>query len=110
MQCPAQEGTALLDDNSGGSVHNGLVDEAEHRLVEGDDSARRPSHHHRTTTTTFDRAVADAPAPFDVVKMDCEGGEYALVYASSPRNWQSVHLRRDGDITRSRVSRRTKLP
>ena len=24
------------------------------------------------------------------MKMDCEGGEYALVYASSPANWAAV--------------------
>jgi FkbM family methyltransferase len=82
------EGTALLDDNSGGSVHNGLVKE-DHRLVDGDDAlAARATI--SVTTTTFDKAVADAPTPFDVVKMDCEGGEYELVYASSPANWASV--------------------
>lgn len=84
----AEEGTALLDDNSGGSVHNGLV-QADHRLVDGDDAigARATI---TVTTTTFDQAVADAPAPFDLVKMDCEGGEYGLVYASSPASWQTV--------------------
>ena len=41
-------------------------------------------------TTTFDRAVADAGGSFDVVKMDCEGGEYELIYASTPENWMSV--------------------
>ena len=25
-----------------------------------------------------------------MVKMDCEGGEYGLVYASTPGNWASV--------------------
>lgn len=84
----AEAGSALLDDNSGGSVHNGLVREA-HRLVAGDDSpgARATIS---VRTTTLDRAVADAPAPFDVVKMDCEGGEYELVYASSKDSWASV--------------------
>jgi FkbM family methyltransferase len=84
----AQIGEALLDDNSGGSVHNGLVRE-EHRLVAGNDAQG-----HRSTvtvkTTTFDQAVSDSPAPFDVVKMDCEGGEYDLVYASSKDSWTSV--------------------
>jgi FkbM family methyltransferase len=84
----ATVGAALLDDNSGGSVHNGLVRD-DHRLVAGDDAQG-----HRATltvkTTTFDQALADAPAPFDVVKMDCEGGEYDLVYASSPQSWDSV--------------------
>jgi hypothetical protein len=41
-------------------------------------------------TTTFDTAVAEAPGPVDVVKMDCEGGEYELIYASSPASWASV--------------------
>lgn len=81
-------GAALLDDNSGGSVHNGLVKDA-HRLVDGNDAVGTRAAI-TVTTTTFDDAVADAPAPFDVVKMDCEGGEYELVYASSPENWQSV--------------------
>jgi FkbM family methyltransferase len=83
-----EEGSALLDDNSGGSVHNGLVRE-DHRLVEGTDAlgARGTI---TVTTRTFDSAVKDAPAPFDIVKMDCEGGEYSLVYASTPANWDSV--------------------
>jgi FkbM family methyltransferase len=84
----AEVGTALLDDNSGASVHNGLVRD-DRRLVSGADGAG-----HRGTlsvrTTTFQQAVADSPAPFDVVKMDCEGGEYDLVYASPPERWSSV--------------------
>jgi len=81
-------GTALLDDNSGGSVHNGLV-KAEQRLVVGTDAlAARAAI--EVATTTFDQAVMNSPAPFDLVKMDCEGGEYELVYASSPSNWASV--------------------
>ena len=84
----ATAGTARLDDNSSGSVHNGLV-QGDERLVHGDDSP----HTRRVIevkTTTFDDAVAAAPAPFDVVKMDCEGGEYQLVYASAKENWASV--------------------
>ncbi|MDT4891293.1 MAG: hypothetical protein QOE97_328 [Pseudonocardiales bacterium] len=83
-----KEGEALLDDNSAGSVHNGLVRE-DHRLVAGDDAPGSRATV-RVATRTFDQAVADAPAPFDLVKMDCEGGEYALVYASTPSNWASV--------------------
>jgi FkbM family methyltransferase len=84
----ATSGSALLDDNSGGSVHNGLV-VADHRLVDGADAltSRRTIE---VETTTFDRACAIAPAPFDLVKLDCEGGEYQLVYASSPASWASV--------------------
>ena len=82
------DGEALLDDNSGGSVHNGLVRE-DHRLVDGSDALGSRATV-AVTTRTFDAAVGDAPAPFDVVKMDCEGGEYALVKASTPANWASV--------------------
>ena len=39
---------------------------------------------------TFDDAVASAPAPVDVVKIDCEGGEYDLVLGSSPESWARV--------------------
>ena len=38
----AEAGTALLDDNSGGSVHNGLV-RADHRLVDGADALETPA-------------------------------------------------------------------
>jgi FkbM family methyltransferase len=84
----AVAGSALLDDNSGASVHNGLV-QAEHRLVDGDDASGSRATI-TVTTSTFDQAVADAPAAVGVVKMDCEGGEYGLVYASSPASWASV--------------------
>jgi FkbM family methyltransferase len=83
-----KEGTALLDDNDGGSVHNGLIQQ-DRRLVDGVDALER-RHAVEVPTTTFDAAVAAAPAPPDVVKMDCEGGEYALVYASSEASWASV--------------------
>jgi FkbM family methyltransferase len=83
----AVAGTAELDDNSSGSVHNGLVGDAG-RLVPGADSAGN-RHVVRVKTVTFDDA-AEAGGPFDVVKMDCEGGEYALVYASAKRHWASV--------------------
>jgi FkbM family methyltransferase len=84
----ATEGTALFDDNDGASVHNGLM-QSDQRLVAGQDAIAQ-RHALEVRTGTFDGAVAAAPAPFDVVKMDCEGGEYSLVYASSKRNWESV--------------------
>jgi FkbM family methyltransferase len=84
----AEAGTALLDDNSAGSVHNGLV-QAEHRLVDGTDALGSRGTI-AVATSTFDDAVRAAPGPVDVVKMDCEGGEYGLVYASTPGNWASV--------------------
>ncbi len=79
-------GTALFDDNSGGSVHNGLMRD-DQRLVDGRDALDQ-RHALEVPTTTFDLSVTDG-AP-DVVKMDCEGGEYALVYASAPQSWASV--------------------
>lgn len=42
-------------------------------------------------TSTFDAAVQALPSPPDIVKIDCEGGEYELVYASKPDTWSSVH-------------------
>ena len=83
-----KEGTALLDDNDGGSVHNGLM-RADRRLVAGADALDQ-RHAVEVPTISFDQAVAAAPGPPQLVKMDCEGGEYALVYASSPANWASV--------------------
>jgi FkbM family methyltransferase len=84
-------GTAPLDDNEGGSVHNGLVRGAQ-RMVDGED-ARDRRRVVEVATTTFDAAVATAPARPAVVKMDCEGGEYPLVYGSAPSSWASVtHL------------------
>lgn len=72
-------GTADFDDNGAGSGLNGLVS----------------ANHHSGTVTevqtvSFDDAVAAAPAPVDVVKIDCEGGEYDLVLGSSPASWHSV--------------------
>jgi FkbM family methyltransferase len=75
----ATEGTAEFDDNGAGSGENSLVS-----------SARGTVGTVTVQTTTFDKAVAAAGAPIDFVKMDCEGGEYDLVYASSPSNWESV--------------------
>jgi FkbM family methyltransferase len=85
-----KEGTALFDDNDSGSVHNGLI-RSDRRLVDGTD-ALAERHAVEVPTTTFDMAVAAAPAPPQLVKTDCEGGEYALVYASSPQSWASVEM------------------
>jgi FkbM family methyltransferase len=82
------EGVARLDDNDGGSVHNGLI-RADARMVAGQDALDR-RHTIEVPTTTFEKAVAAASAPPQLVKMDCEGGEYPLVYASSPDSWASV--------------------
>jgi FkbM family methyltransferase len=84
----AEEGTAQLDDNSGASVHNGLIRNDE-RLVHGDDALAQ-RHTITVETTTFDKAVAEAGGTVELVKMDCEGGEYGLVYGSSPQSWATV--------------------
>jgi hypothetical protein len=34
--------------------------------------------------------VVDQFGPFDFVKLDCEGAEYDIVMASSPRSWATV--------------------
>ena len=82
-----RQGTALFDDNADASVHNGLVRD-DRRLVDGADApgSRRSVE---VATTTFDAAVAAVGGP-DVVKLDCEGGEYDLVPASRPESWRTV--------------------
>jgi FkbM family methyltransferase len=72
-------GSASFEDNGAGSGHNGLVS-ANHRAA----GAKEVS------TITFDEATAATAAPIDVVKIDCEGGEYDLVLGSSPSSWESV--------------------
>jgi FkbM family methyltransferase len=72
-------GMAEFDDNEGGSGQNSLVS-----------GARGSVATTTVKTTTFDAAVAAPSGPFDVVKIDCEGGEYDLVLASSPASWASV--------------------
>jgi FkbM family methyltransferase len=72
-------GFAIFDQQGAGSGHNFL---ARHDEVEGTG--------HRVATVAFDEAVADVGGPIDLIKMDCEGGEYDLVYNSSPESWASV--------------------
>jgi FkbM family methyltransferase len=75
----ATTGRAVFHDNGGGSGLNGLA-AAGH--------ASGPVT--EVETMAFDDLVAAAPAPVDVVKIDCEGGEYDLVLGSSPASWESV--------------------
>ncbi len=84
----AELGWAVFEDNGAASVHNGLV-RADSRLVPHH-AADTPGVATRVPTGTFDGAIAVAPTPVRFVKMDCEGGEYDLVYASSPLSWASV--------------------
>lgn len=68
-------GQSVLVDNGGGSALNALADSGEGLSVD---------------TTTFDAIVADLPHGADVVKIDCEGAEYDLVFGSAPESWASV--------------------
>ena len=81
----ATVGFAEFEDNDGGSGLNHLVFNGG-----GTETETETRSTTRVETTTFDAAVASAGAAIDLVKMDCEGGEYDLVYASSPANWASV--------------------
>jgi len=71
----ARVGQSVLADNGGGSALNALVDSGDGLSVE---------------TTTFDSIVGDLPRGADVVKIDCEGAEYDLVFGSAPESWDSV--------------------
>lgn len=82
-------GTAVLEDNAAGSAHNGLVQDGE-RLVERGEDEGGHAVGVAVHTVTFDDAVAAAPEPVRVLKMDCEGGEYAFVRASRPESWKSI--------------------
>lgn len=72
-------GWGTLADNGAGSALNGLI---------ADDAIDTAAT--KVATTTFDDVVAAIGAPVDVVKIDCEGGEYDAVLASSPASWASV--------------------
>jgi FkbM family methyltransferase len=75
----ATSGRAVFHDNGGGSGLNGLA-------AAGHASGPETE----VETMAFDEAVASTPAPVDVVKIDCEGGEYELVLGSSPDSWATV--------------------
>jgi FkbM family methyltransferase len=72
-------GSAVFDDNGAGSGLNGLA-------AAGHSSGTAT----KVKTISFDDAVKDAAAPVDLVKIDCEGGEYDLVLNSSPSSWATV--------------------
>jgi FkbM family methyltransferase len=75
----ATSGHAVFDDNGAGSGLNGLA-------AAGHSSGVAT----KVETISFDDAVANAPAPVDFVKIDCEGGEYDLVLNSAPHSWDTV--------------------
>ncbi|HEV7206732.1 MAG TPA: FkbM family methyltransferase [Jatrophihabitans sp.] len=74
----ARTGAAVLADNGGGSALNSIVDP---------DSGGSGV---TVRTTTFDAIVEELGGVAEVVKMDCEGGEYELVLGSSPDSWAGV--------------------
>jgi FkbM family methyltransferase len=71
-------GVLQFADNAGGSSLNGLTAPT--------DSTRQVE----VPCITFADAVADAGGRVDVVKIDTEGAEYALVLSSDPAAWGSV--------------------
>jgi FkbM family methyltransferase len=85
----AETGVAIFDDNGAGSVHNGLVVGGQ-RLVENEGDQGASGNSLEVPTEGFDDFVANSSTPIDFVKLDCEGGEYELVYGSSPQSWSSV--------------------
>ena len=74
-------GHAIFDDNGGGSGLNGLLAT---RAGGGTGVGTE------VETLSFDDAVAKVGVPVDLVKIDCEGGEYDLVLNSSPDSWATV--------------------
>ena len=74
-----ETGWATFDLQGAGSGHN--------HLAFGDEVQGSAA---RVETVAFDEVVAGARGPVRFVKMDCEGGEYDLVYKSSPESWARV--------------------
>jgi FkbM family methyltransferase len=72
----AKVGEAVLVDNGGGSALNSLA------ASSADSGVAVP-------TTTFD-AITEEIGGAQFVKIDCEGGEYDLVFGSAPESWRSV--------------------
>ena len=79
-----ETGFAMFEDHGGASVHNGLVDA--HPV----DDPHAAGVGVKVPTLSFDDAIAQAPGPVTLVKLDCEGGEYQLAYNSKPESWANV--------------------
>jgi FkbM family methyltransferase len=75
----ATSGFAIFDDNGAGSGLNGLA-------AAGHSTGTAT----KVETIAFDDTVTNSATPVDVVKIDCEGGEFDLVLGSSPKSWDSV--------------------
>ncbi|MCX6395580.1 MAG: FkbM family methyltransferase [Propionibacteriales bacterium] len=74
-----ETGFAIFDLQGAGSGHNHLAFDDR---VDGSGV--------RVETVSFDEVVAGARGPVELIKMDCEGGEYDLVYKSSKESWANV--------------------
>lgn len=74
-----ETGFAVFDLQGAGSGHNHIAF-----------SDRIDGSGVRVETVAFDEVVASAPGSVAVIKMDCEGGEYDLVYKSSKESWAGV--------------------
>ncbi|MFL6061932.1 MAG: FkbM family methyltransferase [Marmoricola sp.] len=74
-----ETGFAIFDLQGAGSGHNHIAFD-DH--VDGSGV--------RVETVAFDEVVANARGPVELIKMDCEGGEYDLVYKSSKESWANV--------------------
>src|SRR5439155_1516860 len=74
-----ETGFAIFDLQGAGSGHN-------HMAFDGEATGNGV----RVETIAFDEVVAGARGPVELIKMDCEGGEYDLVYKSSPESWSTV--------------------
>ncbi|MFL6156315.1 MAG: FkbM family methyltransferase [Marmoricola sp.] len=74
-----ETGFAIFDLQGAGSGHNHIAFD-DH--IDGSGV--------RVETVAFDEVVAGARGPVELIKMDCEGGEYDLVYKSSKESWANV--------------------
>lgn len=74
-----ETGFAIFDLQGAGSGHNHLAFDDR---VDGSGV--------RVETVAFDEVVAGARGPVELIKMDCEGGEYDMVYKSSKSSWANV--------------------
>lgn len=74
-----ETGFAIFDLQGAGSGHNHIAFD---ERIDGSGV--------RVETVAFDEVVAAARGPVEVIKMDCEGGEYDLVYKSSKESWANV--------------------
>lgn len=69
-------GTAWFADNGAGSALNELVQD--------------PAAGSTVRTVGFDEVVAGDERPVDLLKIDCEGGEYDIVFGSTAGAWSRV--------------------